>query len=106
MVAVGQAQQARDLLLIDDLKIIFGTNESREALGTLVSEQLVLTARCEYVLWDNRAQRLVGYGRLKETAPTEPGANVHGPISLLFERLGLAILRKSPFALIGVDDTV
>lgn len=94
------------LLLIDDLRIIFGTDESREALGTLVSEQLVLSAQCEYVLWDNRAQRLVGYGRLKETAPTEPGANVHGPIALLFRRLGIAILRKSPFPLIGEEGTV
>ena len=94
------------LLLIDDLSIVFGTNEGREALGTLVSEQLVLTARCEYVLWDNQAQRLVGYGRLRETAPTEPGANVHGPIALLFRRLGLAIMRKSPFAIIGEDRDV
>ena len=91
------------LLLLDDLTITYGSDEGREALGTLVTAQPILTARCEYVLWDNRAQRLVGYGRLKETAPTEPGSNVHGPISLLFHRLGVAIIRKSPFVLIGAE---
>ena len=94
------------LLLIDDLTIGYGTDEGREALGTLVTEQLIVTARCEYVLWDNRAHRVVGYGRLRETAPTEPGANVHGPISVLFQRLGLAIIRKSPFVVIGEGGSV
>ena len=89
------------LLLLDDLTISYGADEGREALGTLVTAQPILTARCEYVLWDNHARRLVGYGRLKETAPTEPGNNVQGPISLLFHRLSLAIIRKSPFVLVG-----
>ena len=91
------------LLLIGDLRFAYGTEEGREALGTLVTERLVMTATCEYVLWDNRAQRLVGYGRLEETAPTEAGANVRVPLSVLLQRLGTAIIRKSPFVLIGVD---
>lgn len=98
-----EARNPAFLLLIDDLTFAFGTQEGREALGTLVTEQLVMRATCEYVLWDNRAQRLVGYGRVEETAPMEAGANVRAPISLLFHRLGVAILRKSPFVLIGVD---
>jgi hypothetical protein len=94
------------LLFIDDLTFAFGTQEGREALGTLVTEQLVMRVTCEYVLWDNRAQRLVGYGRLEETAPMEAGANVRAPISVLLHRLGAAIIRKSPFVLIGVDTEV
>ena len=91
------------LLLIDDLNITFGADEGREALGALVTSQLVVSARCEYLLWDNRAQQVVGYGRVREAAPTEPGANVRGPIALLFERLSIAIVRKSPFVLVGEE---
>ena len=72
----------------------------------MVTERLVMRATCEYVLWDNGAQQLVGYGQLEKTAPTEAGANIRVPISLLLQRLGTAIIRKSPFVLIGVDTDV
>lgn len=90
------------LLLLDDLTFQFGTEEGREALGTLSTERLVVSARCEYVLWDNREGRLVGYGRLFETAPMEAGAAVRAPLTLLLRRIAISIIRKSPF--LFVDD--
>ncbi|MFQ5571374.1 MAG: hypothetical protein ACE5G0_16985 [Rhodothermales bacterium] len=94
------------LLLIDDLTFAYGTEEGRQALGTLVTEQLIMTATCEYVLWDNMAQQLVGYGRLRVTAPTEAGANVRAPITLLFQRMSASIIRNSPFVLSGQDERI
>ena len=85
------------LLLLDDLHFQFGLSEGREALGTLTTERLIVSGRCEYVLWDNRAGRLVGYGRVTETAPMEPGAAISGPLTLLLRRMAASIVRKSPF---------
>ncbi len=85
------------LLVLDDLSVTYGTEEGREALGALPTSRLVLSARCTYMIWDNQASRLVGFGRLMETAPTEPGANVRAPITVLLRRLAAAIIKKSPF---------
>lgn len=89
------------LLLVDDLAFFYGSQESREALGMLSTSRAVITVTCEYVLWDNQDQRLVGYGRIKQEAPTEGGPNVQAPISLLFKRMAASIIQKSPFRLNG-----
>ena len=87
------------VLIVDDLQVFFGSREGREGMGTIVTSQLTLTGRCTYALWDNQAQRLVGYGRLEDGVPTEGGSVPRSAIGVLYQRFAHAIMAKSPFQL-------
>ncbi len=88
------------LLLVDRLTFTPRTETTQAGMmgSTKMRNSFFLGARCQYVLYDNRAGRVAAYGTFeRETRTIAPTSRT--PFQLLFEELAVHIVERSPIAL-------
>lgn len=88
------------LLLVDRLTFTPRTETTQAGMmgSTKMRNRFFLGARCQYVLYDNRAGRVAAYGRFeRETRTLDPTSRT--PFQVLFEELAVHIVERSPIAL-------
>jgi hypothetical protein len=88
------------LLLVDRLTFAPRTETTQAGMmgSTKMRNSFFLGARCQYVLYDNRAGRVAAYGTFEsETRTLDPTSRT--PFQVLFEELAVHIVERSPIAL-------
>jgi hypothetical protein len=83
------------ILFIEDLYFLKDMEEKNQALGRGTNTLFTMVAGIEYLLWDNKKEKLVGYGELNRKLRLFAVPDREEYIGVL-ENFALSIIQKSP----------
>lgn len=85
------------VLIIEDLYFLKDMEEKNPSLGRGTNQLFTMIAGIEYLLWDNKKEKLVGYGSLNRKMQLFAIPEREEYIGVL-ENFALSIIQKSPFS--------